>query len=341
MNNNYSFKFLYWLAFTSSLSSAGATMTLLALSSSFFVENPEGYASLTPEVISNLEKAQKDFAVINRTNPIMPVMVDAMLTFVPYIVYMVSRYLRKNEEVVDQSEFVKSDILNQVSEKIFANLKIFHKRFNDFKFVDSQEKEAVGFCLNELEEMVMDFEQGQTTLHDLQDADKMNRSLSEQLSLLEKAEIEEYKIKLLNQMNVTLGQISENIDKRYLPALLLYAQSVLQCVNAFEYGKTTKAHLKDVIYGIRELQKNIKNLRYLEEKSVNVMKNKLASDFETVVSKYNEMHFEARCEQVLCGSYLNQLKDRIAKFEVGVTTVGDLNKAIQLKNGIKSFLKLA
>ncbi len=38
-------KFLYFVASVSSLSSAGATMTLLALSSSFFIENPEGLAS--------------------------------------------------------------------------------------------------------------------------------------------------------------------------------------------------------------------------------------------------------------------------------------------------------
>lgn len=38
-------KFLYFVAFVSSLSSAGAPMTLLALSSSFFIENPESFAS--------------------------------------------------------------------------------------------------------------------------------------------------------------------------------------------------------------------------------------------------------------------------------------------------------
>jgi len=38
-------RFLYFVAIVSSLSSAGAAMTLLALSSSFFVENPEGFAS--------------------------------------------------------------------------------------------------------------------------------------------------------------------------------------------------------------------------------------------------------------------------------------------------------
>ena len=41
----WSSKFLYFLAAVSSLSSAGAAMTLLALSSSFFVENPDGFAS--------------------------------------------------------------------------------------------------------------------------------------------------------------------------------------------------------------------------------------------------------------------------------------------------------
>lgn len=42
---SWSSPFLYFLAIVSSFSSAGATMTLLALSSSFFVENPEGFAS--------------------------------------------------------------------------------------------------------------------------------------------------------------------------------------------------------------------------------------------------------------------------------------------------------
>jgi len=41
----WNLKFLYFVAAVSSLSSAGAAMTLLALSSGFFVENPEGFAS--------------------------------------------------------------------------------------------------------------------------------------------------------------------------------------------------------------------------------------------------------------------------------------------------------
>lgn len=41
----WNLKFLYFVAVVSSLSSAGAAMTLLALSSGFFIENPEGFAS--------------------------------------------------------------------------------------------------------------------------------------------------------------------------------------------------------------------------------------------------------------------------------------------------------
>src|ERR1700722_13621205 len=43
--NVWTSRCLYFVAIVSSLSSAGAAMTLLALSSSFFIENPEGFAS--------------------------------------------------------------------------------------------------------------------------------------------------------------------------------------------------------------------------------------------------------------------------------------------------------
>lgn len=45
MRREWSSKFLYFVAVVSSLSSAGASMTLVALSSSFFIENPDGFAS--------------------------------------------------------------------------------------------------------------------------------------------------------------------------------------------------------------------------------------------------------------------------------------------------------
>jgi MFS family permease len=45
MQKDFSRIFLYFVAVISSLSNAGAAMTLLALSTSFFAEDPEGFAS--------------------------------------------------------------------------------------------------------------------------------------------------------------------------------------------------------------------------------------------------------------------------------------------------------
>jgi MFS family permease len=45
IKSEWSSRFLYFVAVVSSLSSAGAAMSLVALSSSFFIENPDGFAS--------------------------------------------------------------------------------------------------------------------------------------------------------------------------------------------------------------------------------------------------------------------------------------------------------
>jgi len=51
---NYSSRLLYWIAFTSSLSTAGAVMSLIALSSTFFAESREGIASSSIQLVQYL-----------------------------------------------------------------------------------------------------------------------------------------------------------------------------------------------------------------------------------------------------------------------------------------------